>query len=190
MLRIGNYIFSLDILEKKFKCDLPQCLGNCCRYGDSGAPLTEREAEILKEIWTDVRPYLRQEGIAAIEYNGTSVLDFENDLVTPLVVNEECAYAILEGSMFLCGIEKAWSEGRISFQKPLSCHLFPARVKQFSGFTAINYQELSICHSALRCGRSEKIYIYEFLKAPLIRAFGEDVYNDLCLAAEELRKNS
>ena len=128
MLRIADYIFSLDILEKKFKCDLPQCLGNCCRYGDSGAPLDENEAEILESLWQDVRPYLRKEGIDAIEKLGTSVLDFENDLVTPLVGNEECAYAILDGSMFMCGIEKAWSEGRISFQKPLSCHLFPARV--------------------------------------------------------------
>ncbi len=188
MLRIADYIFSLDILEKKFRCDLPQCLGNCCRYGDSGAPLDENEAEILESLWQDVRPYLRKEGIDAIEKLGTSVLDFENDLVTPLVGNEECAYAILDGSMFMCGIEKAWSEGRISFQKPLSCHLFPARVKKFAGFTGINYQELSICHSALKCGRSEGIYVYEFLKVPLIRAFGQEVYNDLCLAAEELRK--
>jgi hypothetical protein len=189
MLRIGNYIFSLDILEKKFKCDLPQCLGNCCRYGDSGAPLTQNEAAILDEIWDDVKPYLRREGIEAIEKLGTSTLDFENDLVTPLVGNEECAYAILDGSIFMCGIEKAWMEGVISFQKPLSCHLFPARVKHFAGFTAINYQELSICHSAVRCGRSKDIYVYEFLKAPLIRAFGQEVYDDLCLAAEELRKN-
>ncbi|HOW10652.1 MAG TPA: DUF3109 family protein [Bacteroidales bacterium] len=190
MLRIGNYIFSLDILEKKFKCDLPQCLGNCCRYGDSGAPLTQNEADILEEIREDVKPYLRREGIEAINLQGTSTLDFENDLVTPLVGNEECAYAILEGSIFMCGIEKAWMEGVISFQKPLSCHLFPARVKHFSGLTAINYQELSICHSAVRCGKSQDVYVYEFLKAPLIRAFGQEVYDDLCLAAEELRKET
>ena len=189
MLRIGDTIFSLDILEKKFRCDLPRCLGNCCRYGDSGAPLTDEEVETLKEIWPDVKPYLRPDGVEVIENKGTSVRDFENDSVTPLVGNEECAYAILDNDVFMCGIEKAFSEGKVSFQKPVSCHLFPARIKQYSGFRAVNYQELSICHSAVDRGRAEDMYVYEFLKVPLIRALGEETYNELCIAAKELRKN-
>jgi hypothetical protein len=189
MLRIGDTIFSLDILEKKFKCDLPRCLGNCCRYGDSGAPLLKEEVNILDEIWPIVKPYLRPEGIEVIENEGTSITDFENEKVTPLIGNEECAYAFLKDNIFMCGIEKAWSEGKVSFQKPVSCHLFPTRTKQYSGFKAVNYQELSICHAAVECGRSEGVYVYEFLKAPLIRAFGEEIYNDLCIAAIELRRN-
>ena len=189
MLRINNTIFSLDILEKKFRCDLPQCLGNCCRYGDSGAPITEEEADILDTIWPEVKLYLRSEGISVIEREGTSTTDFENDKVTPLIDNAECAYTILEENIFMCGIEKAWAEGKIRFQKPLSCHLFPVRIKHYTGFRAVNYQELSICHPAVECGRSEKIYVYEFLKIPLIRALGEETYNDLCIAAEELRNS-
>jgi hypothetical protein len=189
MLRIGDTIFSLDILEKKFKCDLPHCFGNCCRYGDSGAPLLKEEVVILDKIWFDVKPYLRPEGIEIIENEGTSTLDFENDRVTPLIGNEECAYALLKDNIFMCAIEKAWADGKISFQKPVSCHLFPARIKQFSGFRAVNYQELSICHPAVECGHSEGVYVYEFLKAPLIRVLGEEIYNDLCIAAAELRKN-
>lgn len=189
MLRIGDTIFSLDIIEKKFKCDLPLCLGNCCRYGDSGAPLTENEVEILEKIWPDVKPYLRPEGIAVIEKEGTSITDFENDKVTPLIGNEECSYAVLKGNIFMCGIERAYADGKITFQKPLSCHLFPARVKQYPGFRAVNYQELSICHQAVECGKKKDVYVYQFLKVPLIRAFGEEAYNELCIAAEELRKN-
>jgi hypothetical protein len=189
MLRIGDTIFSFDILEKKFKCDLTSCLGNCCRYGDSGAPLSEEEVNILDEIWPAVRPYLRSEGITVIEKEGTSVTDFENDQVTPLIGNAECAYVILDDNVFMCGIERAFSDKKITFQKPLSCHLFPIRIKQYPGFRAVNYQELSICHTALECGRSEGIYVYEFLKVPLIQALGEEIYNDLCVAAEKLRKN-
>ena len=189
MLRIGDTIFSFDILEKKFRCDLPRCLGNCCRYGDSGAPLRDEEVETLKEIWSDVKPYLRPDGIDVIEDKGTSVKDFENENVTPLVGNEECAYAILDNDVFMCGIEKAFSDGKISFQKPVSCHLFPARIKQYSGFRAVNYQELSICHAAVGRGRDEDVYVYEFLKVPLIRALEEETYNELCIAAEELRRN-
>jgi len=190
MLRIDDNIISLNILEKKFKCDLDQCLGNCCRYGDSGAPLTLEEVKILKEIQPTVLPYLREAGKQAIATKGSSVIDFEGDYVTPLIGSEECAYAILESNIFMCGIERAWSEGKISFRKPLSCHLFPVRIKKYTDFLAVNYQEWSICLAARERGRAEDIHVYEFLKEPLIRAFGEDGYNRICLAAEEFRKKS
>jgi hypothetical protein len=190
MLRIDDTIFSFDILEKKFRCNLPLCMGNCCRYGDSGAPLSTDEAHILEEIWPVVKPYLRPEGVAAIEEKGRSAMDFEKERVTPLIGNEECAYAILKDNIFLCGIEQAWTEGKINFRKPLSCHLFPARVKYFSDFRAVNYEELAICSPALETGSEEGVYLYEFLREPLIRAFGKEMYNDLCIAATELRKNN
>jgi hypothetical protein len=188
MLRIGDTIFSLDILEKKFICNLPECLGNCCRYGDSGAPLSNAEAHILKEIYNEVKPYLRKEGIEAIEEKGTSVTDFQNDLVTPLIGNEECAYTFMEDNIFKCGIEQAWYYSKISFRKPLSCHLFPVRIKHFSNFKGVNYEELSICSCAREKGSREGVFVYEFLKEPLIRAIGEDTYRELCIATGELRK--
>jgi hypothetical protein len=188
MLRIDNNIISLDLLERKFRCDLPQCLGNCCRYGDSGAPLTSEEVITLDEISEAVMPYLRAEGRAEIEAKGSSVVDFEGDMVTPLIGNEECAYTVLEGNIFMCGIERAWAEGKVSFRKPLSCHLFPVRIKKYSNFCAVNYEEWSICFSAREKGKSEGVYAYEFLKEPLIRALGEDVYRQICIAAEEIRK--
>ncbi|MBA4321545.1 MAG: DUF3109 domain-containing protein [Odoribacter sp.] len=187
MLRIDNNIFSLNILEKKFRCDTGQCLGNCCRYGDSGAPLTSEEVKILEEIQPFVMPYLREPGKSVIAEKGPWVIDFEGENVTPLVGNEECAYAIIEGNIFMCGIERAWSDGKIYFRKPLSCHLFPVRIKKYSEFNAVNYEEWSVCHAAREKGRTEGIYVYEFLKEPLIRAVGEDVYNQLCIAAEEFR---
>jgi hypothetical protein len=188
MLRIADTIFSFDILEKKFICDLPVCLGNCCRYGDSGAPLSNDEVHILDEIWKEVKSYLRPEGISAIEEKGKSVKDFENDWVTPLIGKEECAYTIYSDNILLCGIEKAWSEGKISFRKPLSCHLFPVRIKYYSDFRALNYEEISICSPARKKGTEKGMYVYEFLREPLIRALGEDLYKELCIAAIELRK--
>lgn len=188
MLRIEDTIFSFDILEKKFRCDLSKCMGNCCRYGDSGAPVSASEASILEEIWEDVKPYLRAEGISAIEKEGKWIKDFENDKVTPLIGNEECAYTTLKDGILFCGIEQAWHDGKISFRKPLSCHLFPIRIKHYSEFRAVNYVELAICSPARKCGNTEGIYVYEFLKEPLIRALGEELYNDLCISADELRK--
>ncbi|HNW56317.1 MAG TPA: DUF3109 family protein [Bacteroidales bacterium] len=190
MLRIDNTIFSFDILEKKFRCDLPKCLGNCCRYGDAGAPLSAGEVEILDNIWDDVKPYLRPEGIASIEEKGTSVKDFENESVTTLIGNEECAYTVYKGNMLMCGIEQAWFDGKVTFRKPLSCHLFPVRIKNYSDFRAVNYEELAICSHARITGEEEGLYVYEFLKEPLTRALGENLYKELCIAAKELRKNN
>lgn len=188
MLRINDIIFSLDIIEKKFKCDLSKCYGHCCRYGDSGAPVSDEEASELEQIWPEVKAFLRPEAIRVIEEDGATVLDFENERVTPLINNEECAYTILSDNIYLCGIEKAWSEGKIKFRKPLSCHLFPARIKKLSGGKAVNYQELSICFPAVDCGCAEGVYLYRFLKDSLIRAFGEDIYEDLSAAGDEFRR--
>ncbi|HUX95668.1 MAG TPA: DUF3109 family protein [Bacteroidales bacterium] len=189
MLRIDDTIFSFDILEKRFMCNLPECLGNCCRYGDSGAPLSAVEVHTLEEIYDKVKPYLREEGTSVIESKGKSVKDFENDNVTPLINDAECAYTILENNIFKCGIEKAYEEGKTDFRKPLSCHLFPARIKYYSDFRAVNYQELQICRSAIDTGNKAEVYVYEFLRTPLIRAFGEEMYKELCIAAKELRKS-
>lgn len=190
MLRIDDTIFSFDILEKKFRCNLPECLGNCCRYGDSGAPLSADETHTLEAIWDLVKPYLRREGIEAIEIKGKSVKDFENDNVTPLIGDEECAYSVIKDNILFCGIEQAYEDGKIKFRKPLSCHLFPARIKYYSDFRAVNYQELAICKPARELGEKEGIYLYEFLKVPLTRALGEEQYKELCIAAEELRKTA
>jgi len=188
MLRIENNIISLNILEKKFCCDISQCLGNCCRYGDSGAPLTSEEVKILEEIMPTVLAFLPEAGKKALVEKGSSVIDFEGDNVTPLVGSEECAYAIIEGNTFLCGIERAWTEGKISFRKPLSCHLFPIRIRKYSDFIALNYEEWAICIAARERGNTEGIYVYQFLKEPLIRVLGKDIYNQICVAAEEFRK--
>ena len=187
MLRIDDTIFSFDIMEKKFRCNLPACFGNCCRYGDSGAPLSADETHTLEDVWDAVKPYLRAEGIEAIEIKGKSVKDFENDNVTPLIGNEECAYSVISNNILMCGIEKAFEDGKTSFRKPLSCHLFPARIKYYSDFRAVNYQELAICKPAREAGTDDGTYLYEFLKVPLIRALGKEMYQELCIAATELR---
>jgi hypothetical protein len=188
MLRIDDIIFSLDILEKKFVCDLADCHGSCCRDGDSGAPLSDEEVKVLSEIWPSIKEYMRPEGLKAVEEQGTSVVDFENDNVTPLIADAECAYTILEDGIFRCAIEKAWSEGKINFQKPISCHLFPVRIKKFSDFLAVNYQELPLCAGARKKGSGDGVFLYEFLKEPLIRVVGDKVYGELCIAAKELKK--
>jgi hypothetical protein len=179
MLRIKDTIISKDVIEKKFCCDLEQCKGACCVRGDSGAPLNGEEIRLLPLLIDKIRPFLRPEGIEAIEKLGTHVIDMENDTVTPLVNNEECAYAVFENGIALCGIEKAFTAGIISFRKPLSCHLYPVRTRKYENFTAVNYNVWDICDPARIKGESVSVPVYEFVKHALIRSFGEDWFRQL-----------
>ena len=96
MIDVENKIISLDIFEKKFVCDLNACKGACCVQGDAGAPLTMEEATILEDIYEDVKPYMRKEGIAAIEEQGPYYIDWDNEPVTTLVNEKECAFATFD----------------------------------------------------------------------------------------------
>jgi len=189
MFQIDDTIVSATLLETMFACDLSACHGCCCHYGDAGAPLTDEEAITLERILPELKPFLREDGIKAIEEKGSSVTDREGETVTPLIGNEECAYTIIENGIFRCGIEKAFIDRVISFRKPLSCHLFPVRVKKFSDFRAVNYEEWPICRPAVAAGGRDGIDLHIFLKEPLIRAFGNEWYNKLLFAAKEYKKN-
>src|SRR5665213_2488526 len=132
MIEIGRTLISDDLVEKKFVCDLNACKGACCVHGDSGAPLEEDEVKIMEEIFSKVKPFMTKKGIAAVEKQGTWIKDSDGDKVTPLVDGDkECAYTYFENGMALCSIEKAHKEGKIKFQKPVSCHLYPVRITPY-----------------------------------------------------------
>jgi hypothetical protein len=186
MLQIENTLVSLDLLEKKFCCRLEKCMGVCCVKGDSGAPLSEGEVKILAGIIEKIKPFLRPEGIEAIEKQGTHVIDGEDEPVTPLVNGAECAYAVFEKGIAKCGIEKAFFEGEIEFRKPISCHLYPVRIRKYENFLAVNYDKWEICSPARVFGEKLGIPVFEFVKDALIRRFGTDWFKQLQLAARKI----
>lgn len=189
MIQIDNKLISEDVFSEQFVCNLSKCKGICCVEGDAGAPLNEEETKILEEIYPKIKPYLRPEGIKAIEEQHTHIVDSDGDLVTPLVNNAECAYVIFdEKGWTKCGIEKAYEDGVIDYQKPISCHLYPIRISEYSTFDAINYHEWDVCSDACALGKELQVKVYQFLKKPLIRKYGEEFYNTLCEAAEEWEK--
>ena len=189
MIQIDDKLISEDLFSEEFVCNLAKCKGICCVEGDAGAPLDEDETKILDEIYPKIKSYLRPEGIHAIEEQGTYTLDFEGDLVTPLVNNAECAYVIFDEKGYAkCAIEKAYEDGVIDWQKPISCHLYPIRITEYSNFSAINYHEWDICSDACTLGKELGVKVYQFLKKPLIRKYGEEFYQTLSEAAEEWEK--
>ena len=190
MIQVQDKIISLDIFEKHFVCDLNACKGACCVEGDSGAPLTKEEEKKLDDIYERVKPYMGEEGITEVENQGVAVYDADGDLTTTLVNGKECAFVVEENGINLCSIEKAFLEGETDFKKPISCHLFPIRIKEYRDFDAINYEELKICKPACECGSKLEIPVYAFLKEPLIRKYGEMWYKELLEIAYSLKNKN
>jgi len=184
MIQIENTIVSLDVIEKDFFCDILACKGSCCVAGDSGAPLEPDEILAIEEALPSIFDFLPYASVQTIIKQGIAVIDSDGDLVTPLIHEKECAFVVFKNGIAECAIEKSWEKGVCSIQKPVSCHLYPIRLTKYKSFTAVNYHPWEICESALVKGKKEGIKIYEFVKSALISKFGEQWYQQLCLAAE------
>ena len=177
------------VVERQFVCDLLKCKGGCCEDGDAGAPLEKEELEILNSIYETVKPYLTKEGIRWIERHGRYVYDREFGWVTPTIEGKMCVYGFRdENGVIKCGIEQAYRDGKIDFKKPISCHLYPIiseRGKK-NDYERVNYEPREqLCNPACAFGKKLKVPVYEFLKEPLIRKYGEDFYNALDKVAKD-----
>ena len=187
MIQIGDKIISRALFEDYFICHLEKCEGNCCVFGDSGAPLEEFETRLLESSIDEIYNYMRAEGKEAINLSGIWVTDNDGDKVTPLVGDEECAYTYFEDGIARCAIEKAYSEGAIDFQKPVSCHLYPIRITRLKQGIALNYHQWSICEPARILGKKSSLPVFRFLKGAIKRVWGDDFYNELELVYKELK---
>lgn len=187
MLQIKDTLISLDLIEKYFVCDLDSCLGECCIEGDAGAPLTAEEAEGLEALLPEIIDRLSPAAQEVAKAQGASYIDEEGDRVTSIVGGRDCIFTTYApGGKCLCALEKARREGETQFFKPISCSLYPVRLKQYGGgMTALNLHRWKICKAAEVLGRKQGVRAYEFLREPLIRRFGEEWYEELDRTAKE-----
>ena len=186
IVQIDDCLVSEDVFAEFFACDYEKCKGKCCIIGDCGAPLEEEEIEIVEREYPSYSPLMSERGREAAESKGFFEIDFEGDIVTPLVPGtQECAYTLFDDAgNCLCAMERCWFSGGCSFRKPISCALYPIRIKKLSnGMLALNVHHWDICSDAFEKGKREGIRVYQFLKEPLIRRFGEEFYEQLCAAA-------
>lgn len=180
MIIIGKTLISDEIYTEHFVCDLKACKGACCVEGDEGAPLSHEETLILEKIFPFVEPYLSDKSISEIMKEGFWELGKDGEPVTPLVDGAQCAYVFYdEEGVARCAIERAWEEGLIDFQKPLSCHLYPIRISRLENHDALNYHRWHICNAAVKKGRKQKVRIFRCVKNALIRKYGSEWYDEL-----------
>lgn len=189
MVEIGDKLISLDVFEKRFVCDLSACKGACCIEGDSGAPLEEEEISIIEDNLDAIKPYMRQEGLDVIDQMGVFYMDQDNEPVTSLVNNAECAFVFFdENNITKCSIEAAHNNGKLDFKKPISCHLYPIRVAKLRNYMAVNYSHWNICKDACKLGAELNVKTFKFLREPIIRKWGEEFYKDMERVDLELEK--
>lgn len=188
MIIIENTLVSEDLVTTRFCCKLQECLGACCVEGDAGAPLEEEEMSIIHEHLEAIMPYMEATGLKTLEQAGFSTHDVLGSLVTTLNEGKQCVFTIFRNRIAYCAIEKCWSEGKISFQKPLSCHLYPVRISKLEHYDAVNVHQWHVCASGWK--DVDGVPLYEYLQVPLIRKFGEEWFKQLHAAADYVKNGS
>ena len=191
MIEIDNILISDEVVEEHFVCDLLKCKGGCCVDGDAGAPLENKELKELEHAYNEVAPYLTKEGKRRIQQEGKYVYDREFGWVTPTISNGMCAYGTIdEKGIVKCGIEQAFNDGKTGWKKPISCHLFPIRIKKTVRSELVNYEPREdLCSAACKLGKKLKVPVYQFLKEPLIRKYGKDFFEALAATAHHYEEN-
>jgi hypothetical protein len=190
IIEIEDKLVSTEIFEKEFVCNLSACKGICCVDGDDGAPLSLEEVSLIEEGIEDIKPFMTKKGIEQIEKKGVFYMDRDNDPVTMLNDTKECSFVTKnDEGIYMCTIEQAHRAGKIAFNKPISCHLYPIRVKEYNSFTSLNYDRWPICSDACILGKELKVPVYRFLKEPITRAWGAPFYAELDKIAEQLAKS-
>ena len=190
MFQLGDTLVSEDLLKEHFACDLSQCKGACCVEGEAGAPLSAEEVQQLAKDYDVIAPFLNEAGRKAIAAQGTSIVAKDKSLETPLVDGAACAYATFdERGWAHCGIEQAHQAGAVDWKKPISCHLYPVRVKDYSVFTAVNYHRWQICSAGCANGKQMQMPLYRFVAEALQKKFGADWFAELERMASKQNKN-
>ena len=187
IIQIGNVLVSPDIITEEFCCDLGRCKGQCCVEGDAGAPVSLDEVMAIEDALDEVWPELSASAQAVIDRQGVAYTDVDGELVTSIVGGRDCVFTCYDKGCCLCALERAYRQGRTGFVKLISCALYPIRMKRFKdGLVGINYHRWSVCTDAVRKGRELHLKVYQFLRSPLVRMFGQEWYDELCEAAKSI----
>ena len=177
-LNIDGVLISPDILNVRFFCDLGKCKGTCCIIeSEFSAPLAEHEISEIEKIITIVSGFLPHDHVREINKKGF----WEKNgkcYRTRSVNNRDCVFVSYDGDIAKCGIEKAYQERKIDFIKPLSCHLFPIRISDFSE-PILRYEEYHECKPALQKGLEKNMSLINFCQDALERVFGKEWFKKM-----------
>ncbi|HMB97132.1 MAG TPA: DUF3109 family protein [Balneolaceae bacterium] len=192
MFRVKDVILSEDIARAKFACDVTRCKGACCVVGDAGAPIEKDEIPAIRKAFHLLKDELSSEARKTVETDGLFQGDSEKGFEISCIDNKECIFVTYdENETATCSIQKAYYNGRLNWEKPVSCHLYPIRLKNISGLEFANFEYMpEMCGTACDRGEAEGMYLADYLKAALIRRYGEEWYNEFRDHCLDVRKKN
>jgi hypothetical protein len=189
MIRVEDVILSEDIATAKFACDISRCKGACCVVGDAGAPVSKKEIPILRKAFNQLKDELNPIAVEKVEREGLVLGDTESGYEINCIDTGECTFVQKDHrGVATCAIQNAFYKGRFNWEKPISCHLYPVRLKHIAGFDYANFEYIpELCSAGCENGEKEGIYLSEFLGKALIRRYGQKWYDQFIETCNEVR---
>ena len=183
MFAVDHVLVSDALLDAPFACHLGSCLGACCVHGDRGAPVEADEREALDDALPVVRDRLRPEALKEIDRKGTWEGNDRDGFHTTTVRGRECVFVVYDRAgagkeIAKCALQEAFWAGKLGFEKPLSCHLYPIRVETYGdgseAVEVLNYERIDLCEPAIPHGERTGVQLADFLERPLTRRYGAE----------------
>ena len=176
MFAVDHVLVSERITDATFSCALNACKGACCVVGEAGAPLLAEECEILEDIHVVVAPRLDDEARDILEQQGPWERDEESGYAVPCRPDGACVFSVRQSGITLCALQQAYHAGEIDFPKPVSCHLYPIRVKRVGPYEMLQYEQIDLCAPGREQGARDMRFLAQYLQEPLERRFGRAWY--------------
>jgi hypothetical protein len=192
MIRVQDVILSEDIATAKFACNISVCKGACCVIGDAGAPVHKEEIPVLRKAFEQLKNELAPEAAEIVKKQGVVQGDSESGYEISCIDSGECIFVQKdEHGVAICAIQKACFSGRFGWEKPISCHLYPVRLKRIAGFDYANFEYIpDLCSAGCERGEKEGVFLADFLEKALVRRYGNEWYQDFLEACDEVRNGS
>lgn len=192
MFRVGDTILSEEIATSKFACNISRCKGACCVVGESGAPVSRKEIPVVRKAFRKLKDELRPEALAAVENHGLIQGDAENGFEISCVDERECIFVdYTDEGVAVCSIQRAYLENRFVWEKPVSCHLYPVRLKKIGGLEYANFEYIpDICEAGCSNGKEKSIYLSDFLEDALVRRYGRTWFEEFSDKCNKVRQRT
>lgn len=159
--------------------------------GEAGAPVLKSEASALRKAYELLYDELDSRAHKMVESGGL-IRDSSDGLELACIDDRECVFAVYNAQgVALCSIQRAFYQNRITFEKPLSCHLFPIRITNIGSMDFLNFEFVpEICSPGAKYGKESDTYLAEYLESPLTRKYGAEWYREFISACQYIRSTS
>ena len=179
-IQVGNVKVDPKIFGAKFCCDYDKCKGACCSQPIqdvelNGGVLTDREAAEILYQRTSLS-FLCDERDRGVAYQRP--VNKDGGYFYTTLREEKCVFCSLEKGT--CVLKLAHEKEVADIDIPLSCSLYPLVWEQHSGYSTLEIGDLfdkDYCMHGYIKGKREGVFLLDFLRKPLIRAFGLPFYD-------------